>query len=655
VCGFVVVLTRDASFPRAVLDTMRDRLAHRGPDGCGSWIGRTPSGVVALGHRRLAIVDLSPAAAQPMFNTDGTLAIVLNGEIYNYVELREELRARGVSFRTQSDTEVLLAAYETWGENCLAHLNGMFAFAIWDGRRDLLFAARDRFGEKPFYWSRLPDGGLAMASEMKALFAHPSIEPEIDHEALQRFAEGGPLIPAETTLFSAVKCLPAATAWLIDPTGRVRRTWRYWVPDYENVRPDYREAVAVEEFRHLLEQSVRQRLRVDVKVGACLSGGLDSSTLVGILAGLRKRPEDVLNSTISARFDDDETISEGPFIDALIRHARVAATFVSPTGADLVDESRLLHWHQEIPFLSASIYLEWCVMRIARQQNSVVMIDGQGADELLAGYQFYFQLRQIDLMETGRVASLIGESVRFNRRLQRATRRYLDSRRRINPRIGYSLAQLSEMFFRTWRPSGEPRAAQAASDLRPGVPAPRPGNTLRRKLASELQYDMLPNQLHSADRSAMAFGVETRFPFLDHRLVDFCLGLPDEAFFRNGWQKYILRRAAKGFVPGSIQWRADKVGYAAPMDAWMRGPMREWGYERLQSGPASRLPYFDREHVARCWEEFQAGTADHSWELWRWISIGEWLVLAEDGIWKSGLKGQLAPAAEPPVRQVAPR
>src|SRR5262245_18527929 len=284
-CGFVAVLVPDGALPASVLERMRDRLRHRGPDGFGSWIGRAARGsLVGLGHRRLSIIDLSDAASQPMFRADGRLAVVYNGEIYNFLELRAELESLGAVFRTRSDTEVLLAAYEQWGTECLSRFNGMFAFAIWDARRQELFVARDRFGEKPVFFVSLPNDGVAFASEMKALFADPHVRASANETSLQRYTSGAYYEDDEHTFFAGIKRLPPAHAMVIDSAGRVGRRWRYWTPDYTALQHEYRAEQAVEEFRARLERSVRMRLRSDVPVGSSLSGGLDSSLTVCTLA-----------------------------------------------------------------------------------------------------------------------------------------------------------------------------------------------------------------------------------------------------------------------------------------------------------------------------------------------------------------------------------
>jgi asparagine synthase (glutamine-hydrolysing) len=627
-CGIVAVVAPGDTLDRLTLDTMRDRIAHRGPDGRASWMAGTNAGRVGLGHRRLAIIDLSAAAAQPMFSPDGSVAIVYNGEIYNYVELRAELKSLGTAFTTRSDTEVLLAAYLRWGVDCLPRLNGMFAFALWDGRSNELFVARDRFGEKPLFRADIPGGGVAFASEIKALLAHPLLEARVDEATLAaytggRFYEDGP-----ETMFRGIHRIPPAHAALVDATGRTTRQWRYWTPDYTAVRDDLSDQEIVTRFSELLTRSVEMRLRSDVPVGTSLSGGLDSSMLVCLIARSRDRSDVVTQNTFSGRYDDDPSISEGPEIDLVTKHANVNAYAVTPDPRRMVDEIERLHWHQEEPFLSASIYMQWCVMRLAQEHATTVLIDGQGADELLAGYQFYFRAHQLDLIDRRRPLELWQETRAFSNRLRRRSSGFPNGRRRFDARIAYSLPALAALSARTPSPFAGPYDV--------GVAPARPGMRLRRQVSESLLYNSLPMLLRYADRNGMAFSREGRLPFLDHELVDFCISLPDRSLVRQGWQKYVLREAGEGILPRAIQWRADKVGYAAPLDLWLRGPLKEWAYERLFSGSITGVEGYDAQALRGLWEAHQAATAEHSWALWRWISLGEWLGLLEGGAWRRG-------------------
>jgi len=359
---------------------MRDRLFHRGPDNGSSWIA--PSGRLALAHRRLSIIDTSREADQPMESLDGSLKIVFNGEIYNYLELREELIELGVSFRTESDTEVLLLAVQMWGKDALSRLNGMFAFAIWDTKRKEMFVARYRFGEKPLFIGRGHLGTVIIASEMKAILVHPQMDISISSEALERYGNSAWYEDDALTFFEGIERLPPAHAITLNARGEEQSRWRYWTPDYTDIDHDLKKDEAIERFLELMERSVKMRLRADVPVGSSLSGGLDSSTIVGLLTRERKGSSFKQN-TFSACFPDDPTMSEENEIDEVVQYTGVNCFKVVPDPKRLMEESRLLHWHQEEPFLSASIYLQWCVSRSAQSNDTKVLMDGQGADELL--------------------------------------------------------------------------------------------------------------------------------------------------------------------------------------------------------------------------------------------------------------------------------
>jgi asparagine synthase (glutamine-hydrolysing) len=514
----------------------------------------------------------------------------------------------------------------------------MFAFALWDRAAKRLFVARDRFGEKPLYYAALPEGGVAFASEAKALFGHPGISPDVDISEVDRFICGAPLIAGERTLFRNVHRLPASNAVLIDSAGRETRRWRYWTPDYTKIDHGIKLADAAEEFGARLRKSLLQRLRSDVQVGACLSGGVDSSILVGMLSRMRSEKGDVLRNTYSARFDDDPTVSEGDYIDLVLKHTGANGRAVSPRAEEFVRDARRLYWHQEIPFLSPSIYLEWRVLKLARETGTTVMIDGQGADELLGGYQHYFAMRQQDLLSSGRILRLVNETRAFDRRLKDAASQYVDGQRRFDPNVALGP---KELLSRAWRHHSARlkdrlrgrSVGPAAPDGRPGVPEHH--GLFRRQLAAGLLYDMLSKQLHSADRSAMAFGVETRFPYIDYELVDWTISLPDEVMIADGWQKLVLRHAAGDTVPKEVKWRADKVGFAAPQDVWLREDGANWMAERLFDSGLSRLPSYSAPRARQLWDEHRSGRTDRSWELFRWASAAEWLSIADGDEWRN--------------------
>jgi asparagine synthase (glutamine-hydrolysing) len=504
----------------------------------------------------------------------------------------------------------------------------MFAFAMWDERSRRMLVARDRFGEKPLFMGRGEFGTVVFASEMKAILVHPLIACRIDDRATRRYGTGSWFEDDELTFFEGIERLaPAHAAWFRED-GTEERRWRYWTPDYTAIDEDITPRDAVDRFAELMQRSVNMRLRADVPVGSSLSGGLDSSVIVGFLS--RERGSSAFTqNTFSASFPSDPTISEDKEIESVVTHTGVHSFSVTPDPVRLKEESALLHWHQEEPFLSASIYLQWCVARVAKQNNTTVLLDGQGADELLAGYQFYFRQRQLDLLDTGRAELAMRETAKFNRRLQIASEQYDGASRRFNASVAYSTDELKSLV--------KSRPAVFHYPYEIGTAPAKQGFRLRRTLSEALQYNSLPMLLRYADRNSMAFSREARLPYLDYDLVDFCIKLPDDIYVRNGWQKWVLREAAGDTIPAKIRWRADKVGYAAPLDLWLRAELREWGLDRVMDSRLDAVPGYDRRTIVRLWQEHQAGTANHSWALWRWISLVEWLNIYHAGWWRSGV------------------
>ncbi len=623
-CGIVGVVDYRSLIDRDVVLSMRDALSHRGPDDASSWFSASQTPQVALAHRRLAIIDLSSSARQPMVSQDGGAVLVFNGEIYNYRELIPELEDHGWRFRSESDSEVLLAAYQVWGTDCLSRLNGMWAFAIWDEKRRRLFAARDRLGKKPFYYYW--DGRLlALASEMKALFRHPEIDCRPHDESLTAYCQGFVTDRRPQTMFEGIRQLPAAHQFTLDASGRFEKRC-YWKIDPQNrVHCDSPEAYA-EQFRALFEDSVRLRLRADVAVGSSLSGGLDSSLIVGTVAKLRgENPSAPAQHTFSARFPDTPVFDEGPFIDEVVARTDARPHRVTPDTDGLLSQLRRVHYHQEEPFQSSSIFAQWEVMRAARASNIIVLLDGQGADELLAGYVPYAATYLLDLLHHGRLPLAWRE--------YRALRAHQAVLKRQHPHLAQRCFDLTPAMLlagglrklrRRLRRGATPPPAQAP------VSSPH-RSRLWARLNADVTVNSLPTLLRYADRNAMAFGVEVRNPFLDYRLVEFAMGIPDELKLHNGWTKHILRAAGKGLLPESVRWRRDKVGYITPEDEWLRGPLRSWA-QRVLFGPRLReLPGYPLRRVRRQWEQHQSGRKSMSKALWPWLSLHEWLALIETG------------------------
>ena len=525
---------------------------------------------LVFGFRRLSIIDLSPAGHQPMASADRKRWIVFNGEIYNYQELRTELAGLGHEFRTATDTEVMLAAYAQWGESCVQHFNGMFAFAIWDASARTLFIARDRFGEKPLFYVHQPGRLFAFASEMKALWAAEIIGRRIHQPTLALFTEFGQVEIGEQTIYHDTLRLPQAHSLTLTADGRIQKR-RYWDID-PRIRNEGREDEEyAEEFRERFMHSVRLRLRADVPVGSSLSGGLDSSTVVSVIS--RLLPDHAVQKTFSARFDDPAR-DEGRWMDLVTANNRLERHDVWPDAEGFFEELRALTWHQEEPFTSASVYAQWSVMRLARENDVTVLLDGQGADEMLAGYHSYFNEITDDFVKS---LDLQG---------------YLKWRRDCLTLHGVVPGSVSRAFIQKM-PKPLKRLVKkglrrngARADVEPASPDYPPEfkdvSSLRKLLWWSTTREGLVELLRYADRNSMAHSREVRLPFLDHNLVEFVFTVPDRMLVRDGWTKWILRQAFVDTVPKAISTRVDKLGYMPPQERWLGSvPWRELMSDRV--------------------------------------------------------------------------
>lgn len=607
---------------------MRDRLVHRGPDGAGFWQKYYEGqGSVNFGFRRLAIIDTREVANQPMVSNDGRKVLVFNGEIYNYVELRETLERLGRVFSTRSDTEVLLQAYEQWGHDFICRLNGMFAFIIWDEDRGEALIVRDRFGEKPLYMCKLPNGGAAFASEMKALFAHPQIACDPNFDTISDILHGNLIFAKETTTFQGVTLFKSAHKMVLGLDGAIKQYQRYWQPQYGTVLGRLPKKKLVEQFSERFFQAVSLRTRSDVPMTASLSGGLDSSSLVAILQNLNQTNVAKLEKTISARFSDDPTINEGPYIDEVLEMVGLPGEIVTPSEDELVRDLRKMHWHQETVIPGVSMYLEWRVMELAKSLGYTVILDGQGADEILAGYRIYFQAYQREIYEKKGKLSAFFMGWKRDRRLRSEARRYVNVERRFALRDSLSSEEI-----RGFKKHSEEMGRRFGFE---GMPSYQDVGGLRHELAVNLLYTSLPSNIFSGDRNSMAHSVECRYPYLDYRLVDFCTQLPDWALIDNSWQKNILRVSMKNLLPSSVVWRVDKVGFAGPQDKWVQSPVVEkWISERLFDGGLEEVPGYDRELLEGYWKVHRESTADLSGILWKWASAAELIDMCRGGAWK---------------------
>lgn len=511
--------------------------------------------VAVLGHRRLAILDPSPSGHQPMQSHDGAW-IVFNGEIYNYLELRDDLAGCGVRFRTGTDTEVLLAAWDRWGTAAFGRLNGDFALAIVDPTRRRVVLSRDRFGVKPLYLAATAGGGIAFASEIKALFSVPGVDVGVDEDAVDDFAGLSLLDVDDRTLFRGIRQLEPAHWTEIDLASGSQRTERYYRPTVNHEIGKYNDRKcrqAAAQVRELLVDAVRLRLRSDVPVGACLSGGLDSSSVVAIAAGLRRDAGAPPLETFTASFPGTR-IDETQYAQRVVQHVGAHNHLVRPTEAEFRDSIYQLLLQHDEPFQGPGVFSQWCVMRLA-SRHVTVTLDGQGGDEVFAGYRNYRVALVAELLRSGRALTAASEAIATARRaggLSAAVREL-----RAVPVVALP-ERLRASVLRRRMPVTSPRGRRARAQMF----APRLGDLL----GFYLSGSSLPHLLKYADRNSMAHSVEARLPFVDHRLVDLAGGLPGCFKIHDGYTKWILRLAVEDLLPPEIVWRTDKLGFATP--AW---------------------------------------------------------------------------------------
>ena len=608
-CGIAGFWHRDGRpADRRALLTMTSALTHRGPDGAGDHV----EGAIALGHRRLKVVDLTEAAAQPMWLPDRSLCLIYNGEIHNYVELASELRGKGVTFRGHSDTEVALWAYRIWGEDCFERFNGMWAAAFWEPARSALLLARDRFGIKPLVYS-IRGARFAFASEAKAITAAFPEERGADRQQVSDFVAGGSPDCDTATFFDGIHSVAPAQWLRIDPDRETSR--RYWSfePGTELVRPD-----SVERFGALIEDAVRIRLRSDVPLGVALSGGLDSSTIARLAARLGAEPLECFSLRYSSSQLDESHYASRVADDS----ARYRLHWITPQAEDFLSTVTALVWHHDGPMPIRGRYPQWHVLREASRHVTVVL-DGQGSDELLGGYAEFvwpYLLDRLDPRLHSRqprlhLMSELLQLGRVSKGVHRLLPRLLLSalRNRLAPPQPRALA-------RPWNCGPVSMHRYRGGELRRLSEKPY-RSRLNNTLWAELRQAGLPEALHAEDAISMAFSLESRLPFLDHRLVELCFSLPYDDKIGCGWTKLLLRKATAQVLPESVRWRRRKLGFPGDYALWLAGPAgaavirdilldrrtlergmldRAWLQHKLGGSPA-RAARWIRGNLARTW------------------------------------------------------
>lgn len=606
-CGIAGVFSNKISVgsQKSLTQKMLYEIKHRGPDNSDTWEGDS----ICLGHNRLSIIDLSNEANQPFHYLH--LTIVFNGEIYNYIEVKDILRKKGYSFHTESDTEVILAAYLEWGQDCVNYFMGMWAFALWDSKNKTLFCSRDRFGIKPFYYI-FKDQSFYFASEYKALKSLPIFENQVNLDQVARGLQMGWVTYKDETYFEQIKQIPAASNIFINNLEKTLQVVKYWDIDFskrfEGTFDEKKEA-----FRNALIESIELHMRSDVVVGACLSGGIDSSTIASVVGKLK--PDTTLN-TFTIYYDGKGDVDERPFAEEVTnQYPSLKPHYLMPDDSNLADDFEKIQYHQDIPLPGSSPISQYYVMKLAKEHHAKVLLDGQGSDEFLAGYlHSFFRIIGDNIFSSNPINGLNIWSKHSNIQEFTTKERYT--------RLGKSI--ISGIFDENYIYQKEylhalpflPSNNHEVFDL-------EKRNTTK---LNEFLYNLtfttsLPTLLHFEDRNSMAFSIESRVPFLDHRLVELAFSFMDEDKIGNGISKNILREAMRGIIPDNIANRMDKKGFVTPGEVkWLRGPLKHL----IDDIDYTTLNMLNTTKTKELIEAYKKGDNLNAKLIWRVATLNQW-------------------------------
>lgn len=578
---------------------------------------------IALGHRRLSIVDLSPAGHQPMSYQNGRFWIVYNGEIYNWKELRSELELFGHTFASHSDTEVILASYAQWGKECLHRFNGMWAFVIFDTQEQILFAARDRFGIKPLYYWFSPDGILALASEIKQFTILPGWSPILNHARAYDFLTQGLMDHTNETLFSDVFQLRGGQSFevAISQIQKDLPVYQWYTLNFSGFPGSFEDAT--KEFQNLFIDSVKKHLRADVSVGSCLSGGLDSSSIVCVANDLlTSEGKREVQRTFSA-VSDIRQYDESEFIEEIVKNRKIESYNTLPTLDYLFDILDDIIWYQDEPFGSTSIFAQWLVFDLAAQNDVKVMLDGQGADEQLMGYHNFFPYHHAELFAGRHWIKLTEEMRAVKEQFGYGYKRSITGI--VNVILPAPLKKIVQMSLKDtpFRPKW---LNYERLNTNGDIQYPDHGSIpLTSKLSyRQLFFTSLPLLLHWEDRDSMAHSVESRVPFLDYHLVEFVYNLPSEYKIQRGCTKNVLRRSMKGIIPEKIRRRMDKIGFVTAEEEWIRNRKPDLFRDQIRQAIEYSVGIINDEAQAKL-ERVIAGQDPFDFQIWRIICFGRWM------------------------------
>ncbi len=642
-CGIAGIYHLDnRTVDKGQLNTMAKLIRHRGPDDEGFLLVNTAnrslqhlSGTdtvpeirsaiptldtaeqanLALGFRRLSIVDVSAHGHQPMSVKGGSVWITFNGEIYNYIELREELISKGYTFASAGDTEVILNAYLEWGEACLDKLVGMFAFAIWDNDNQKLFCARDRVGIKPFYYYQ-DANNLYWASEVKQLTKSGLVRAELNEGVLGLFLLQSRQNVSEETFFNNINELPPAHKLVV--TGKKVTISRYWDINPANKLNGYSDQEYAEQFLELFSDVVKLHLRSDVRLGIALSGGLDSSSIACVASNIVKQPI----NTFSVFYEEHKKYDEREFINEVLALGGFEPSYFTATTNISTDEIEQWTYFQDEPCLGGSPFSAYKNYENVRRNSIKVVLNGQGGDELLAGYLYYYKYYFVSLLKEGKIGRFMDDFNAYRRTYGHSAAEYMNTFAKVMMRVVLPDSTMKKMehlensnsgFYASW-----------LSDKLPKVPvSDKFSNQLDNNLYNTLTSYSIPHLLHWEDRNSMAHSIESRVPFLDHRLIEFAYSLPVEQKIKGNETKYILRQAMKGVLPEKIRQRKDKIGFGTPTDSWTDKLLRNYITDVFSSPEFKSRGVFNADKIRKAYTE-KSGSFT-SGEIWKILSAEIWM------------------------------
>lgn len=629
-CGIAGYISKKESekLPETI-DRMLNIIIHRGPDGSGRYIYKDR---VGLGHRRLSILDLSDNGAQPM-TYRGRFHITFNGEIYNYIELREELEKKGYSFYSDTDTEVLLASYAEWGDECVSRFNGMWAFAVFDEEKNHLFCSRDRYGVKPFYYY-YDENSMIFGSEIKEILSVMPGQIQADMDHLSAYLAKGSLDYDEGTLFKGVKQLSGGYNLYIDCENLHFSVVRFYdlrqisCSNLAQNHLDQKNLTKEENYKCFKEKflkSVRLRLRSDVQVGSCLSGGLDSSAIVcAVHEELKHQGKEEQQYTVSSCFDD-RRYDEREYIDEVVKHTGIISYKVFPDMGKVFEKLDQIIWHMDEPFAGTSVYAQWCVFEEAKKRGLAVMLDGQGSDEQLAGYTPFYKVLFIDLFRKGQWKRLRREINAY--RTLRSESEPVPYREVLLSTIGSLLFpdhiryRINKIYHKKISGRPLPERMYQGKDLEESYRSYDKRNPQKYIYAG--MYHGLRTLLHYEDRNSMAHSIESRVPFLDYELAEFIYSVPLEQKIENGRTKNLLREGLRAILPDTIYNRISKLGFVTPEDQWLKDN-EEFFYGELEKACDRLGSVLDKKQVLDWYKTHVQSTRMGDSTCFRIICAAHW-------------------------------